>query len=120
MNNISENIFLNKLLLLSKNINSYLNLKNKEFKFINKKTNLIDGFIFKLLTTTHNSTQTSITNKLNLFKNEIISRTAYTNRSNSLNIDFYKNFIKYFDNQIKNIFIPKKNQKSKLRFNSVD
>jgi hypothetical protein len=106
---ISNNKFNYKLLELSKNINNYLYKINDQYTQRNKKTNIIDGLLFNLLYSQKNTTQESITNKINVFKNNKITRRTYTDRMNKLDDKFYNNFITYLDKNINNLFYNKNN-----------
>ena len=70
--------FNQSIINLSKFINEYLCTKSDELKLRTKKTTIIDGILFKLLSQ-KNSTYDKATIKLNYFTNKDTSTIAYYN-----------------------------------------
>jgi hypothetical protein len=110
--NIKTNIdFIDKLLLCSSEmniyINNYYNNINIKKNIKRRKTNLNDGFLFKLLNTQLNSTQETVTAKLNTYNKQNISRTSYSDRANQLDLKFFSDIYKKFSNLIDKIFYNK-------------
>lgn len=91
--------FINKLLNLSSNIKIFLNNLNNKLKY-SKKTNIINGFLFKLLYTMNNSTQIDTTVTLNIFNNTNISRISYINRVKNIDISVFNDIYNYLNKQI--------------------
>ena len=95
--------FNQSIINLSKFINEYLCTKSDELKLRTKKTTIIDGILFKLLSQ-KNSTYDKATIKLNYFTNKDASTIAYYNRADNLSIQFYKDFYDVVSNKIDEIF----------------
>jgi len=91
--------FINKLLNLSSNIKIFLNNLNNKLKY-SKKTNIINGFLFKLLYTMNNSTQIDTTITLNIFNNTNISRISYINRVKNIDISVFNDIYNYLNEKI--------------------
>ena len=72
-----------------------------------RKTNLNDGFLFKLLNTQLNATQETVTAKLNTYNKQNISRTSYADRANQLDLEFFSDIYKNFSDLVDKIFYNK-------------
>lgn len=98
-----KNICLNfkKLSMYS---NNFLNDNNNKYIKRNKKTNLVDGFIFKLLYTQKNHTQDNVTDKINKFKNTFIDRTCFRERSNLIDETLLSSYYNHINTHINNLF----------------
>lgn len=94
---------------LSNDINKYLNNLNDKLTFNNKKTKIHDAFIFKLLYTMANTTQEQITMRINKYKHNDISRTAYNKKINNIDICYFENFYKYLNERIDYYFHKESN-----------
>ena len=87
--------FNQSIICLSKEINNYLCKKSDELKLRTKKTNIVDGVLFKLLALQQNSSYDKACIKLNRFNNNDVSTISYYNRANNLSINFYKELLIY-------------------------
>ena len=96
--------FINNFNKLSIDIKNYIKKLNIQLQFKNRKTSLLDGFLFKILYTMKNSTQENITTKLNLYNNNDASRISYLKRINKIDICIFENIYNYFNKQITSYF----------------
>lgn len=115
---ISKNSF-RKIKKLSSEIHKFISDNNYVFNKRNKKTNIFDGFLYKLLYSRKNSGQDKATAKLNslnfrFFKKEHASRQAFKARDNNLTITFYENMFNCINNFIE------KNMPSKAKHGSKE
>jgi hypothetical protein len=101
--------FNKKLIILSKSIDKLLKEKMTELKMRNKKTNLNDGILFKLLTCVKDSTHLKSAAIINNYNYINISAQSYYNRISNLKIDFYRDLSNFITNKINKLFY-KKNQ----------
>jgi hypothetical protein len=115
MNIYSDKEFINKLRLLSSQINLYTNSYfNNHINFKQnikkRKTILNDGLLFKLLYTQKNSTQEIVTSKLNTYYKKNITRTSYCDRVKQLDINFFENLNNKFSELIDSLFYNNNNK----------
>ena len=93
---------MNNLIKLSKYISEHI----KTYKKVKvKKTDLYDGLLFNLLYTEKHVTKDALTAKYNNLTKKNISRQAYTNRANQIDINYYEKLFIDIRNYInKNIY----------------
>jgi hypothetical protein len=96
--------FNEKLINLSKSINSLLKKKMIELNMRTKKTNLNDGILFKLLTCKKDVTFLDSAATINKYNNTNITAQGYYNRISNLKIDFYRDLSKFITNKINKLF----------------
>lgn len=95
-NNFTMNInivykYVNQLSLFVRNI---LNENNHLYVSRKRKTDIFDAFSFRILNVLNNESEQSIISYINNFKNKNITKKAYVDRDNQINLQFYEYFIK--------------------------
>jgi len=83
-----------KLIKLSNDISDLINKNKNKYVIRNKKTNMNDGLAYRLLYTKKESSQLSVTAKINEFMNTTINRSSYSDRDNQIDIKFYEKLSK--------------------------
>lgn len=90
-----KNKYISAIVELSKKLKDFIN--NNSYKYIKRfrKTNIIDGFAFKIIQAQKDMSQEKATYVLNSFKKsktktEIINRSSFVDREKQLTVDFYK------------------------------
>lgn len=101
MNNTN---FKSTLYKFSRHINNFIGNESKNYIKRNRKTDLHDIFLYKLLSNHPNKNTTTATNLINEFRKEHITRQAYCKRSNNIDISFYDKLLKEVNNYINNNF----------------
>lgn len=101
--------FNQKLVNLSKSINSLLKNKMTELNMRTKKTNLNDGILFKLLTCKKDVTHLDSAAIINKYNNTDVTAQGYYNRISNLKVEFYRDLSKFITKKIDKLFY-KKNQ----------
>ena len=103
--------FNQSIICLSKEINNYLCTKSDELKLRTKKTNIVDGVLFKLLALQQNSSYDKACIKLNRFNNNDVSTISYYNRANNLSLNFYKELFEFISSKIDAFFYKNNTQR---------
>ena len=99
--------FKSTLYNFSRHINKFIINENKNYIKRNRKLDLHDIFLYKLLSNQPGKTTTSSTNTLNEFRKSYISRQAYDKKSNIIDIHFYEKLLKEINNYINTNFTIK-------------
>ena len=78
------------LIKLVNEITSLINENEDKYIIRNKKTSMKDGIAFRLLYTKKDTTQVSVTAKINDFLDKNINRSSYSDRDKQIDIKFYE------------------------------
>lgn len=97
--------FKSTLYNFSRHINNFITNENYNYIKRNRKLDLHDIFLYKLLSNQPGKNTISSTNTLNEFRKSCISRQAYDKKSNIIDIHFYDKLLKEVNNFINTNFI---------------
>jgi hypothetical protein len=94
MNTEGVNIVHKNIERLSSLIRNILNNKNNTYVKRKKKTNIFDAFAFRIINVLNNESEQSTVSYINSFKNTNITKKAYVDRDNQIDLEFYENIIR--------------------------
>jgi len=97
--------FKSTLYNFSRHINNFITNENYNYIKRNRKLDLHDIFLYKLLSNQPGKNTISSTNTINEFRKSCISRQAYNKKSNIIDIHFYDKLLKEVNNFININFI---------------